>query len=554
MDKKTIKIRRRKRRGSRFPYKMTAVLAAVFLLLLLKVCFSAGEVNFWRFSGLDKNQKYNLIINDEPIGGGISENDDILYIDLDIVRDHLDPNIYYNAEESRVIITTATEVLRYSDGAGDLNFPVFSDSGEVYLPLSLVERVYGAETTVLNDGAILSLDTGADSARLSQKAKLYAKAEKKAYFAEAEEGSSVFVYGEENGFARVKVMTDGKAGGFVGYVRSDLTEGRTPYTPPEEDAPVLWKPDGRICLAFDQISNAAGAAMTMSGGVPEGVNVLCPTWFSFKDTSGEIVNKANMDYVNWAHENGLHVWGLITDNFDAAVSHAVISDDETREYVIGQIAAYAEAYGLDGINVDFEAVPKADGESWIQFLRELVPVCHKSGLTVSADLFVPKAWTLHYDRRAVAETVDHVIVMGYDEHYGGSESAGSVASYDWSVTAVKGTINAGVPAEKLVLGIPFYTRIWTEKTDGTLDSKAYSMDAAGELLETNGAEYSYDKETGQTYAEYTDAEGRHRCWIEDAESVRKRAELVGEYDLAGIAAWKLRMESAGIFHVINEEL
>ncbi|MBQ6555043.1 MAG: glycosyl hydrolase, partial [Firmicutes bacterium] len=308
-----------------------------------------------------------------------------------------------------------------------------------------------------------------------------------------------------------------------------------------------------INLVFDQISNAAGAALTMSNGMPEGVNVLCPTWFSFKDEGGEIVNKANADYVDWAHRNGVRVWGLVTDNFDASVSGAVLTDDKTREYAIKQIIAYAETYDLDGINIDFEAVPKADGEYWTQFLRELAPACKSRGLTLSCDLFVPRPWSLYYNRKEVGKIVDYAIVMGYDEHYGGSDEAGSVASLSWSDTAVHGSLDAGIPKEKLILGIPFYTRIWTEK-NGELTSSAYSMTAADEILKENDANFSYDEITEQNYAEYTDEEGRHRCWIEDEQSVKKRVETAVRYDTAGIAAWKLRMEKDGIAHIIKETL
>ena len=533
--------------------RLTAVLGTVFaLLLVIRLFVIRPEVNFWRYYGLDKTVQNNLIIGGLPVGKGAVSENGITYIDTDKVREYIDPDIYYNDEESRVIITTDSEVLRIDGESPDLNFPVFIDSGTAYLPVSLLESVYGVQSKVMNDGAVLSLDSGSAEGVVTKNTRLYAKPEKGGFFCKVQKDTSVLTYGEDGGYTLAKIMTDGETGGFVGYISSECIKTVSQNETKPENNAELWQPEGKIDLVFDQISNAAGASLTMSGGAPEGVNVLCPTWFSFKDTSGEIVNKANMDYVNWAHENGLKVWGLVTDNFDSSVSHAVLSDDNTRKYVIEQLSAYAQTYGLDGINVDFESVPGSDGKYWIQFLRELVPECHKNGLTVSVDLFVPKAWTAHYDRSSVGRVVDYAVVMGYDEHYRGSSEAGSVASYDWSVTAVKGSINAGIPAEKLILGIPFYTRVWTEKANGEPESDAYSMEAAEELLEQNDAVFSFDDKTGQTYAEYTDGEGRHRCWLEDGDSVRKRTELVNEYSLAGVAAWKLRMEKAGIFHIIDE--
>ncbi|MBQ6554159.1 MAG: hypothetical protein IJL89_02895, partial [Firmicutes bacterium] len=527
---------------------ITAIIFALFfgLLVILRLTVFDKKVNFWRQNGLDARRDYNLVIGAETVGEGVIENNGIFYISLDAVKEHIDPNIYYNVDAGRVIITTDTSVLRFTadetsyllnDAEMELNFPVFDDNGDIYLPAETVESIYGYESRLYDTG-IFSLENSEVRAKLAKKAKLTVGAGSDEYYLKLKKDTPVAVYGEEDTYTLIKVL-DGEYGGFFGYVDSDKITDRVSETK-EQTKHEVWKPNGYIDLVFDQISNAAGASLTMSDSYA-GVNVFCPTWFSFEDAGGEVINRANKDYVNWAHARNCKVWGLITDNFDSSVSHAVLTDDETRHYAIKQIIAYADMYELDGINIDFEAVPKADGEYWVQFLRELAPLCHQNGLTLSCDLFVARPWSAHYSREKVGEVVDYVIVMGYDEHYGGGSEAGSVASMDWSREAISGTVNAGVPAEKIILGIPFYTRIWTEGE--ALASKAYSMDAAFEIMQENNAAFSYDEETEQDYAEYTDSEGRHRCWLETADTAVKRTRIAAENNTAGVAAWKLRMES-----------
>ncbi|MBR6401255.1 MAG: hypothetical protein IKS17_08580 [Firmicutes bacterium] len=561
-----IKVRK-KRRRLRPEIKLAFMLIAAFLLLTFIGMGRGKKTNYYRSRGLDAT-KTNLVIDSTPAGECTAEYDGIRYITLSAVKQYIDPDIYYNPDEGRVIITANDKVVRlHADGctvngeALELNFSVYDDAGSIYLPLETVERVYGRRLSFISDKTnMLSVDGDShDSGKTSKKTRLYAAPDKKAYYGSLPKDALVYCYGQEDGFYLAKVMSEGEMCGFVGYIPADRVEiydfrGTDPTADDILQARQAQYPSGRVDLVFDQISNASGAAVTMSNGVPEGVNVLCPTWFSFKDEGGEVINKANADYVKWAHQNNVYVWGLVTDNFTSEISHAVLSDDKTREYAIKQIAAYADMYALDGINIDFEAVPKDDSEYWIQFLRELAPVCREHGLVLSCDLFVPKMWSLYYNRKAVGEIVDYVIVMGYDEHYRGGDEAGSVASLDWSVQAVTATLNAGVPKEKLILGVPFYTRIWTESANGGLDSAAYSMDDAHAIMQANGAEFTYDEKTGQNYAEYTDAEGRHRCWLEDEQSIKKRAALVREHDTAGIAAWKLRMEKDGIFGIISKEI
>lgn len=170
---------------------------------------------------------------------------------------------------------------------------------------------------------------------------------------------------------------------------------------------------------------------------------------------------------------------------------------------------------------------------------------------------MPKPWTAHYNRNDVGKIADYVIVMGYDEHYAGSENAGSVASMNWSKIAIEDTLKEGVPKEKLILGIPFYARVWTETLeDGkiSLSSKAYGMNGAYNFIEEKGGSFSYDEETGQNYGEAKEDNKTYKVWLEDEQSIAKRLDLVLEYDIAGAGAWKRGLEKEEIWDILKDKL
>lgn len=202
--------------------------------------------------------------------------------------------------------------------------------------------------------------------------------------------------------------------------------------------------------------------------------------------------------------------------------------------------------------MDFESLSEDVGVHFLQFLRELSIECHKNGLVLSVDNPVPEDFTSHYDRAEQGRVVDYVIIMGYDEHYVGSEEAGSVASLPWVEKGIQDTL-AEVPAERVINAIPFYTRLW-KTTGGALTSEAIGMDQAQEVVSTYQVETYWDNNTGQNYGTYESEGDTYQIWLEDAQSVAAKVQLVPKYGLAGVAQWKLGFENSGIWQVISENL
>ena len=310
--------------------------------------------------------------------------------------------------------------------------------------------------------------------------------------------------------------------------------------------------DDKVNMTWHQITNTDANAYfaDMTANV-SGLNVISPTWFYIQDTSGNLGDLSSADYVTQAHQKGYKVWGLV-DNFTADVSTTeTLSQLASRQNIIKHLVQTAANIGMDGINVDFESLSEDAGPHFLEFLRELSIECHKNNLVLSVDNPVPEDFTSHYDRREQGLVVDYVVIMGYDEHYVGSD-AGSVASLPWVEQGVEDTL-AEVPAQRTILATPFYTRLW-KTTGGAVTSEAIGMTEAQNVLTENKVETVWDGSISQNYGEYEKDGSTYQIWMEDAQSIAEKVKLIPKYDLAGVAQWRLGFESNDIWSTISENL
>lgn len=357
-----------------------------------------------------------------------------------------------------------------------------------------------------------------------------------------------------SGSSFIKVMT---RDGIFGYVQKKFLSDsyydamQSTYTEPVYTPTTLGEKVRlgwhliTVPKANDNLDRVLEKATTM--------NVISPTWYSLSDTDGNISSLADQEYVRKAHEKGLQVWALI-DNFTPDVStYDVLSSSAARATLIDTMMQEAERYGFDGWNIDFETLSSKTGPHYVQFLKELSIRCREKGLILSVDNHVPAPYNAFYDLGTQGKVVDYVIIMAYDEHYKGSETAGSVASIGFVKKAVNDTL-ASVPRERIVMGIPFYARLWYQKlVDGqkVLSSDALTMKGAQDALERNGVTPKWDEETGQNYAEYEIDGLLHQIWLEDEDSLTERLKVFSDADVAGIAAWQLGLETEEIWPLIE---
>lgn len=292
-----------------------------------------------------------------------------------------------------------------------------------------------------------------------------------------------------------------------------------------------------------------------------GVNVVSPCWYVISNEYGKINSKAVEGYVARAHAKGYKVWPLITNGFDPERTKKLLRDENAKRYVIQQLLAEAEMHGFDGINLDFENIYQEDKDELTKFVKQIRKATQKKNLKLSIDVTVPDGspnWSLCFDRKKLAEQVDYVMLMAYDQYSGGSPMAGPTASYNWDKTGLQATLQE-VPANKLIMGIPLYMRLWHfDAKEKRFRAKTLSMPQAAKIHAEKSTDETYrcqwlEKEK-MLYVSYMEKDVPYCFWQENQRSLRYKAELVNTCQLAGIAAWRYGFETPDIWPMLEEVL
>ncbi|WP_246239525.1 glycosyl hydrolase family 18 protein [Paenibacillus anseongensis] len=496
-----------------------------------------------------------------------------LKLPLELIQEWIDPSILYEKSSDSVIITTKDKVLRLkttelsalmNEKPITLSFPVEKKGSDIYVPIEPLRQLYPFEIRESDQtGAVLLFKKGetlkwgkrtaAEAAQLRTFASIKAP-----IVSSIAGGEQVILLGEEEEWYRVQ-----QASGPIGYVRkTDIQIDHDETIPVQEDTSsyVPWKPPaGKLNLTWEHVISK-NPDTTKIGDMP-GLQVVSPTWFSISDGEGRLKNLADASYVKWAQTRNYQVWALFSNGFDPDVTNKALSTYDSRMKIIKQLLGFAQTYKLQGFNIDFENVYLKDKENLVQFVREMTPFMHEQGLAVSIDV-TPKStnemWSMFYDRTALAEVVDYMMVMAYDEYWATSPKSGSVSSLPWTESSVKQILNVDkVPPSKLVLGVPFYTRQWTEEMKNgklTATSKTLTMEAAAAIIKDKKLTPTYLPDTGQNYVEYKEGEKLIRIWLEDETSMKARLDLVKKYDLAGVATWRRGFEQSPMWKVIQDGL
>ena len=491
--------------------------------------------------GTEKLEERGLVVGDR------------VYLPLDVVNTYLNQRYYWDSANQQILYATPSELTSESASseAGD---KVWVKDDKVYLNLTYVQEYTDLDAYITKDPYRIAIQYKFKNVKTVTVKKntciRYRGGIKSAILTSVKKGTKLRLIEEMENWDQV--ATDD---GYIGYIdkkkvgEAEKTKFERSFN--REQYSYLTM-DSKVNMVWHQVTSTdANAYFADATANMTGVNVISPTWFYLTDTSGNIASIASADYVSQAHEKGLQVWGLI-DNFTQEVSTTeTLSSTAARQNIISQLIQAAQDVGMDGINVDFESLSEDVGTHFLEFLRELSIECHKNNLVLSVDNPVPEDFTSHYDRAEQGRVVDYVIIMGYDEHYVGSE-AGSVASLPWVEQGIQDTLDE-VPAERVINAIPFYTRLW-RTTGGNVTSEAIGMDQAQQTIADNNVETYWDKTTSQNYGKYDIDNSTYQIWLEDAQSVAEKVKLVSKYDLAGVSAWKLGFENNVIWQVISDNL
>ena len=555
------------------PVVVIAIISAVILVLGKKLDFSGSnntEVSLTDYYKLPEGEArlvVDLIKSDENavIKGGKT------YLPYSAAEKMM-PRIFYDALDDVAVYTTATEKYVYTAGEKEYQVngkdeteevPSFiEDGGNLYVSLDFIEKWHDMKADVYeNPGRVVIFDennaeyeyTGVKSDTALREA----GDKKEPILKELKEEEKVYLL-EGTGNDYTRVFTED---GVTGYIKTsdldtdNIEHKKYSFDREKEDAGYTSiTRDEPIVLGWHQVtSTAANAGWGTALAKAEGLNVISPTWFGVADSEGEVTSLASKDYVTKLKAINVDVWPLISDfNKDVDYNRLFMSTT-TRGNLIKNIIYFIEEYNLDGINIDFEHIKSSYAEGYIEFLRELSIEMRSRKKVLSVDNYIPLEFNAFYNIKEQGIVSDYLCVMAYDEHYSGSPKAGSVSSLSWVKNSIENTAKSA-PMKKLIVGLPFYTRLWREAHTGKLTSRALSMDGGLKLVSSNKAKKEWDKEKGQYYAEWKDGKDRMRIWLEEEKSLEAKLKLVEKDKVAGIAFWKLGLERKEAWESVTDWL
>ena len=481
-----------------------------------------------------------------------------VFLNTQVMKD-LGINCTIDSEDGRMILDAASGADAYEDSvltkqitaqAGNVNFPLKALNDGWFIELERMDDWLGLSSALTPDKMSLMLDSPGERVLGVVKpggCAFYSEpGQKGERLRDLEEGEKLRLFSENGKDYRIRTQD-----GLIGYGEKDAvtsyaekTEQKKAFTAVRQ-TPQQYGP---INITFEYVGKYSSNPDLDKETKIKGLDVLCPTWFSLNENA-VVTNDASIRYTRDAHEMGYRVWGVLRNGFEPERTHKLLADEGLKERAIANVALYAAFYELDGINIDFENVYKKDQKQLSDFLRALDAALTRQGVTLSIDAAPPwgsDQWSLFLDRSVAANTADYVILMAYDEHYANSPESGSVASLGWTEQAVVQSLTM-IPPEKLVLGVPLYTRVWTETTDSsgkvTVTSKAIGMKDQESVLLGKDPEYLFDEKAGQMTASYEEAGAVKRIWLENEESMKARMQLIRKYKLTGLASWRRGFES-----------
>ena len=585
-ERARMRRRRKRQRMIRFVLLIILIIAAIAGIILWKrYSPSKEQYDMKKYYGIEKDGQVGITVDNKVVEAEGKLAGGKVYVAYNIVRDYINSRFYWDPNENVLLYMLPEDMISVDVGSKDYSISrkkksedyviLKTEGNTAYIALDFVQQYTNIDYEVSNnpDHVMIRTKWGkTDVATVKKNTQVrYQGGVKSPVLAELKKKDEVTVVESEQNWKKVRT-----ADGVIGYVKNKAlkNEEKKNITRKfeEQDYSNISK-DYTINMAWHNVTNQdANNAVAQRIAQTKGLTTLAPTWIHVADTNGNISSIASADYVSYAHKQNVEVWMTVRD-FDGGISsekesYELLSYTSRRETLITQLIAEALRVGVDGINVDFEKISDKCGEHYIEFIRELSVKCRQNGLVLSVDNYVPKSFNTQYDRKEQGIVADYVVIMGYDEYYAGSPEAGPVSSYNYVKEGITETLKE-VPAEKVISGIPFFTRLWKEtpkteeelKSDkgtdaeqysATVESDAYGMDNAQAIVKQAGVDTTWDKKAGQNYATWEADGSKYEIWLEDSKSIEEKLKLMKKYKLAGTAEWSLGQESSDIWNLIQK--
>lgn len=515
--------------------------------------------------------KVNLIINNSNVTADLKQDvfvdeNGVIYIAKEDIENFFDNYIYYDEKYNQIITGSSTKIANMVVGENSatvnsaevkLKSPVIEKENKYFIPFSELKSVYNVDIEYINNRVVVdSLDRKYQIATVAKDISIKSKPTSLSRTVDKiKAGDAVVISNRKDDLVKSGWKKIRTSNGSLGYVKEDNL-GKINTI--RDDMVETSKVEGKVSLAWEYFSDY-GSAPERSGAM-DGVNVVSPTFFRLeqlgKGNVKENVGTAGINYINWAHNNGLKVWAMISNESMLDTTSEIMNDYKLRNKLINNIVNLVVKYNLDGINIDFENMYMEDKAMFNRFLIELEPRLNEMGKVLTVDVTAPdgsETWSMCFDRNTISKVADYIIFMAYDQYGASSNKEGTTAGCDWveaNITKFLG--QEGVNPDKLVLAVPFYTRLWKE-ANGKVSSETVDLKDVDKVIPAN-VEKKWNDNLKQYYIEYTQNGAVYKMWIEDLKSISAKLDLINKYKLAGAAYWEKDRESPEVWDIVKEKL
>ncbi len=543
-----------------------------FLTIVIIIVLGIIALIANNFIILDKNKNTNLVINNKNVTSNLKNNvlieNGTIYLSEPDIANFFDKHIYEDTEINKVITTYEKKIatIGFEENEIEINGSnkniyahAIKKDNVTYLPISEMADVYNVEIANIDDTKVVTMDSlDREQKRAIANSSVSVKSTTNFISKTVDrikKGDCVIVVSSDKGWAKIRT-----ANGKLGYIKSKKIENEFTVRENMEEEKQI---SGKVNLTWDYYSQY-GSAPDRSGTTIDGVNVVSPAFF-YLDTDGELkenVGQKGKAYIEWAHNNGYKIWPMV-QNAEAASSSLSITSEIMNSYakrqkLIESIVNKCVEYKLDGVNIDFENMKQEDKDMFSRFIIELTPRLKEIGMVTSVDVTAPdggETWSLCFDRNVIGDVADYIVFMAYDEYGISSTKPGTNAGYDWVKLSLNKFLQTEeIESDKIILAIPYYTRVWTTNSNGQLTGKNTVAMKNLDSIIPDGTERKWDDTLKQYYVEYSDGNNKKQIWIEDIKSLQAKVSLVNENKLAGVGSWQKDMESDDVWQMIKSEL
>jgi glycoside hydrolase family 18 len=557
---------RREKKSVKGNWIFKIIVVSIVLLAAIFVIKIAGN-----YKNNDIVGKVNLIINNSNVTADLKQDvfvdeNGVIYIAKEDIENFFDNYIYYDEKYNQIITGSSTKIANMVVGENlatvnsaevKLKSPVIEKENKYFIPFSELKSVYNVDIEYINNRVVVdSLDRKYQIATVAKDISIKSKPTSLSRTVDKiKAGDAVVISNRKDDLVKSGWKKIRTSNGSLGYVKEDNL-GKINTI--RDDMVETSKVEGKVSLAWEYFSDY-GSAPERSGAM-DGVNVVSPTFFRLeqlgKGNVKENVGTAGINYINWAHNNGLKVWAMISNESMLDTTSEIMNDYKLRNKLINNIVNLVVKYNLDGINIDFENMYMEDKAMFNRFLIELEPRLNEMGKVLTVDVTAPdgsETWSMCFDRNTISKVADYIIFMAYDQYGASSNKEGTTAGCDWveaNITKFLG--QEGVNPDKLVLAVPFYTRLWKEE-NGKVSSETVDLKDVDKVIPAN-VEKRWNDNLKQYYIEYTQNGAVYKMWIEDLKSISAKLDLINKYKLAGAAYWEKDRESPEVWDIVKEKL